>query len=96
MKRFLALALSLLMLFSLVACSGNTAPAADADNTQQTEATAPETPDNAEQPQESTETVTGEPKWLADDTSISGTVRFWIPFKGEQGMNDLIAEFNQT
>ena len=26
MKRFLALALSLLMLFSLVACSGNTAP----------------------------------------------------------------------
>ena len=44
MKRFLALALSLLMLFSLVACSGNTAPAADADNTQQTEATAPETP----------------------------------------------------
>ena len=41
MKRFLALALSLLMLFSLVACSGNTAPAADADNTQQTEATAP-------------------------------------------------------
>lgn len=75
MKRFLALALSLLMLFSLVACSGNTAPAADADNTQQTEATAPETPDNAEQPQESTETVTGEPKWLADDTSISGRVK---------------------
>ena len=96
MKRFLALALSLLMLFSLVACSGNTAPAADADNTWQTETTAPETPDNAEQPQESTETVTGEPKWLADDTSISGTVRFWIPFKGEQGMNDLIAEFNQA
>ena len=35
MKRFLALALSLLMLFSLVACSGNTAPAADADRPKQ-------------------------------------------------------------
>jgi len=34
---------------------------------------------------------------LAEDpASISGTVRFWIPFKGSQGMDDMIAEFNQT
>lgn len=31
-----------------------------------------------------------------DPASVSGTVRFWIPFKGSQGMDDMIAEFNQT
>lgn len=29
-----------------------------------------------------------------DPASIKGTVRFWMPFKGTQGMDDLIAEFN--
>lgn len=28
-------------------------------------------------------------------SAIKGTVRFWMPFKGDQGMNDLIAEFNK-
>lgn len=27
---------------------------------------------------------------------MKGTVRFWIPFKGSQGMDDMIAEFNQS
>lgn len=32
---------------------------------------------------------------LADDpASIKGKVNFWMPFKGNAGMNDLIAEFN--
>ena len=31
---------------------------------------------------------------LEDDTSISGEVSFWMPFKGNQGMDALIAEFN--
>ena len=32
---------------------------------------------------------------LAEDpASIQGEVRFWIPFKGNQGMDDMIAEFN--
>ena len=31
-----------------------------------------------------------------DPAAVSGTVRFWIPFKGSQGMDDMIAEFNQT
>lgn len=31
-----------------------------------------------------------------DPASIEGTVRFYIPFKGSQGMDDMIAEFNQT
>ena len=35
--------------------------------------------------------------WVfADDpASITGTVRFYIPFKGNQGMDDMIAEFNE-
>lgn len=31
-----------------------------------------------------------------DPASKEGTVRFWIPFKGTQGMDDMIAEFNKT
>ena len=34
------------------------------------------------------------PKLIEDDTSISGTVRFWVPFKEEQGMGDMINAFN--
>ena len=33
---------------------------------------------------------------LEEDTSISGKVRFWMPFKGKQGMDDLIAAFNEV
>ena len=31
---------------------------------------------------------------LEEDTSISGDISFWMPFKGTQGMNALIADFN--
>lgn len=31
---------------------------------------------------------------LEDDTSIAGEISFWMPFKGSQGMDALIAEFN--
>ena len=36
--------------------------------------------------------------WIVAENpeSIKGTVRFWIPFKGSQGMDDLIAEFNKV
>ena len=33
---------------------------------------------------------------LEDDTNMSGTVRFWMPFKGDAGMDDMIAEFNKV
>lgn len=33
---------------------------------------------------------------LEDDTSISAEISFWMPFKGSQGMDALIAEFNET
>ena len=36
--------------------------------------------------------------WILEDDpeSISGTVRWWMPFKGPAGMDALIAEFNET
>lgn len=90
MKRVITLILALTMLLSLAACGGNAsdpveatqAPAASVDQTD-----APATPEVE---------PAGDPKIINDDTSISGTVRFWIPFKGNQGMDDLIAEFNET
>lgn len=34
--------------------------------------------------------------WIpAEDTGISGTVRFYVPFGGDQGMDAMIAEFNE-
>ena len=33
---------------------------------------------------------------LEEDTSISGDISFWMPFKGSQGMDALIADFNKT
>ena len=33
---------------------------------------------------------------LEDDTSISAEISFWMPFKGSQGMDALIADFNKT
>lgn len=36
--------------------------------------------------------------WILEDNpeSITGTVRWWMPFKGSAGMDALIADFNQT
>ena len=31
-----------------------------------------------------------------EDTSVSGKVRFYMPFNGKQGMDAMIAEFNET
>lgn len=33
---------------------------------------------------------------LEEDTSIAGDISFWMPFKGSQGMDALIADFNKT
>lgn len=51
----------------------------------------------AETAAENTETASGDiTSWILEDTSLSGKVRFYIPFKGSAGMDDMIAEFNKT
>lgn len=91
MKKALSLLLALAMIFALCACGQTTSQG------QQTAAPA--------------ETASGEGattvadanaeadiySWIVnEDTSISGTVRFYIPFSGKQGMDDMIAEFNKV
>lgn len=90
MKKSIAMLLALVMVLSMAACGAS-------------EPEAPETPTKVENPtesntptapQEEADPLTG---WIfEEDTSISGTVRFWIPFKGTQGMDAMIAEFNQS
>jgi multiple sugar transport system substrate-binding protein len=84
MKRITSVVLIALMLLSFAAC-GNS------------ESVSSETPvSNSEAPvQESTPVIT-EPKLIEDDTTISGTVRFWVPFSEDQGMGDMIAAFNEV
>jgi multiple sugar transport system substrate-binding protein len=38
--------------------------------------------------------ISGPPKFIEDDKTIAGTVKFWIPFSGPQGMDLMIEEFN--
>ena len=85
MKKALALVLALVMTLSLCACGQKET-----------------TPDNIPSTTgDGTTTVADANKdadiysWIVnDDTSISGTVRFYIPFKGTQGMDAMIADFN--
>ena len=98
-KRVLALLLALSMALALAACGGNPgaetpAPSAPAASPSAPASTAPAP---VESPASTAPAAGDITSWiLEEDTGMSGTVRFWIPFKGEQGMNDMIAEFNQT
>ena len=94
MKKLTAILLLAAMILSLAACGSKPA-----------EEPKPEQP-TANQPVAETPAANEEKKpadpsditsWiLGDDTSISGTVRWWMPFKDTQGMGDLIAAFNEV
>lgn len=93
MKKIVALLLVLVMMLSMVACGGSnteTTPVKDeAEATQgaQAQVTNPVKEDSNADPN----------AWIInEDTSISGTVRWWMPFKDTQGMGDLIAAFNEV
>ena len=91
MKKLLALLLALVMVLSMAACGASEPEATEAPKVE----TPVENPTNPpEDPAEEVDPLTG---WIfEEDTSISGTVRFWIPFKGTQGMDAMIAEFNES
>lgn len=96
MKKFMAFVLALVMLLSLAACGSKPEPAEEKP---------------AEEPVSETSTAAnGGATTVADanadgdiyswiineDTSLSGKVRFYIPFGEKQGMADMIKEFNET
>ena len=96
MKKLLALLLVLAMVLSMAAC-GTTAP----DPTDPPKATDPaKTPDQTTAPTEEDKRVDVEEmdtSWIVDEdpTAVTGTVNFYIPFKGSQGMDAMIAAFNE-
>lgn len=98
-RRLLTLTLALAMLLSLCACSGggktpDDAPAPSASDNKEPDSALANVPDETSVGTDTpADPLTG---WiLADDpASVTGTVRFWIPFKGGQGMDNLIADFN--
>ena len=94
-KRALALVLALVMILSFAAC-GKQAESTNtpADAPKATEGPKENETANGAAAEAEKEYALG--SWVvADDpASISGTVRFWIPFKGSQGMDDMIAAFN--
>lgn len=100
-KHAMALVLSLIMVFSLIGCG---------DKNQEDEKVVSEEPsseqtdnketDQEDSSQEEADTIDSDgdiTSWIIQDDpeSISGSVNFWIPFKGEQGMDNMIAEFNE-
>jgi multiple sugar transport system substrate-binding protein len=94
MKKLTVLLLALAMLICVAGCGSNSAnpPASSAPSAEATEPTeAASSPDSSAEPQEDIYS------WIInEDTSISGTVRFWIPFAGPQGMDAMIADFNSV
>ena len=96
MKKLLALLLALVMILSMAAC-GTSAP----DPTDPPKDTTPaKDPSTTEAPTEDQKRVDVEEldtSWIIDEdpTAVSGTVNFYIPFKGSQGMDAMIAAFNE-
>ncbi len=90
MKRFIALLLVAVMALSLFAACGetNTPPASNPP------AQDPAPSQGGEENKDPVDPLTG---WIfEDDLNMSGEVNFWIPFKGSQGMDAMIAEFNKS
>ena len=100
MKKTLAMLLALVMVLSIfTACNKTPAPtdsaATDAKPTDTGESTTAGT--DAAEPVDDGSNGTVDTSWiLEEDTNMKGTVNFWIPFKGNQGMDAMIAEFNET
>ncbi|MBQ8814912.1 MAG: extracellular solute-binding protein [Lachnospiraceae bacterium] len=99
MRKLIALLLAACMLM-LTGCS-QTGPAqteaptkAPAEATKAPETSAPTS--GAETPTDAPDDGALDTSWILEDTNMSGTVNFWIPFKGTQGMDALIAEFNSV
>lgn len=102
-KRSLALCLALAMMLSTAACSGgdeNNVQDGDSGNSESVSESVGES-QNEEQQGTVDDAAAGDYElghWVfaEDPEAVTGEVRFYIPFKGDQGMDDMIAEFNET
>ena len=97
MKKLLALLLVAAMALTMFAACNNTTP--DPTDAKPTDAKSTEATPTEGNSTEATKADDGavDTSWiLEEDTNMSGEVNFWIPFKGSQGMDAMIAEFNET
>ena len=95
MKKLISLVLALVMVISMFAACSNSAEE-ETPKVEETKATAAaENSGKAEAPVEENADPYG---WILheDPASVTGTVQFYIPFKGSQGMDAMIADFNKT
>ena len=95
MKKLLALLLAIVMVLSMVACGAKEPEATEPTKTQTpSETTGTEAPTEEEKRVDVDEMDTS---WIIDEdpTAVTGTVNFYIPFKGSQGMDPMIAAFNE-
>ena len=96
MKKILALMLAVIMVAAVFAgCGQKSADPTEAPKTTQVPETTAATEAATEAaPEADPSDITS---WiLEEDTNMSGVVNFWIPFKGTQGMDAMIADFNKT
>ena len=96
MKKLIALLLALAMTLSMAACGASAptpteAPKADAP------AATPAEPAAPAEDEKRVDVDEMDTSWIVDEdpTAVSGTVNFYIPFKGSQGMDAMIAAFNE-
>ncbi len=98
MKKLIALLLALVMVLSMAAC-GASEPAPTDPPKQETPATpdAPATPETPVEEENRVDVDEMDTSWIIDEdpTAVTGTVNFYIPFKGSQGMDPMIAAFNE-
>ncbi|NMA67343.1 MAG: carbohydrate ABC transporter substrate-binding protein [Clostridiaceae bacterium] len=89
-RKILSVLLVATILLGITACGNkSTTPTPTPSESTSTGTPSETTPDTDKEPGDIYSWV------FEEDRNISGTVRFWIPFKGEQGMNDMIADFNK-
>ena len=96
MKKLIAMLLALVMVLSMAACGASEPAPTDAPKADTPVETpvAPETPVEDEKRVDVDEMDTS---WIVDEdpAAVKGTVNFYIPFKGSQGMDAMIAAFNE-
>ena len=95
MKKLLALLLAIVMVISMAACGAGTSDT-------ETPTTAPaktdtNTPTDPTEEEKRVDVDEMDTSWIIDEdpTAVTGTVNFYIPFKGSQGMDAMIAAFNE-
>ena len=96
MKKLLALLLALAMVLSMAACGASEPEVTEAPKTE-TPAETPATPEAPAEEEKRVDVDEMDTSWIIDEdpAAVTGTVNFYIPFKGSQGMDPMIAAFNE-